>query len=134
MSSKINILKKTDFALSRVFPKWVLRKYFKPINRSTLPLPSGPLSEIVPSSSIEAANKELRSIVSQVEKSSSENDPEGNSATAESEAMKRGPYIKFSQQTKVAVVKYASEHGVAAALCHYIKKFPELKESTVRTW
>ena len=66
-----------------------LLKYFKPINRSTLPLPSGPLSEIVPSSSIEAANKEVESIVSQVEKSSSENDPEGNSATAESKAMKR---------------------------------------------
>ena len=56
-----------------------LRKYFKPINQSILPLPSGPLSEIVPSSSIEAANKEVESIVSQVEKSSSENDPEGNS-------------------------------------------------------
>ena len=66
-----------------------LLKYFKPINRSTLPLPSGPLSEIVPSSSIEAANKEVESIVSQVEKSSSENDPEGNSATTESKAIKR---------------------------------------------
>ena len=66
--------------------------------------------------------------------SSSENDPEGNSATAESKVMKRGPYVKFSQQAKVAVAKYASEPGVAVALCHYIKKFPELKESTVRTW
>ena len=36
--------------------------------------------------------------------------------------MKRGPYVKFSQ-AKVSVVKYASEHGVAAALRHYIKKF-----------
>ena len=50
-----------------------LLKYFKPINRST-----SPLSEIVPLSSIEAANKEVESIVSQVEKSSIENDPEGN--------------------------------------------------------
>ena len=32
------------------------------------------------------------------------------------------------------MAKYALEHGVAAALCHYIKKFPELKENTVRTW
>ena len=32
------------------------------------------------------------------------------------------------------MAKYASEHGVAAALRHYVKKFPELKESTVRTW
>ena len=70
------------------------------------------------SSSIEAANKEAESIVYQVEKSSSENDPEGNSVTAESKAMKRGPYVKFSQQAKVAVAKYAAEHGVAAGLCH----------------
>ena len=48
--------------------------------------------------------------------------------------MKRGPNVKFSQQAKMSVVKYASKHGVAAALCHYINKFPELKESTVRTW
>ena len=61
-----------------------LLKYFKPINRSTLPLPIGLFSEIVPSSSIKAANKEVEFTVSQVEKSSSENDPEGNSATAES--------------------------------------------------
>jgi len=100
--------------------KMALCKYFKPINRSTLPLPSGPLSEIVPSFSIEAANKEVESIISQVEKSSSENDPEGNSSTAESKTMKRGPYVKFSQ-AKVAVAKYASEHGVAAALRHYFK-------------
>ena len=112
-----------------------LLKYFKPIKRSTLPLPNGPLSEFVPSSSIEAANKEVESIVSQVEKSLSENDTEGNGAAAsESKVMKRGPYVKFSQQAKVAVAKYASEHGVAAGLRHYIKKFPELKESTVRTW
>ena len=48
--------------------------------------------------------------------------------------MKRGSYVKFSQQAKVSVAKYASEHGVAAALRHYNKKFLELKESTVRTW
>ena len=66
-----------------------LLKYFKPINRSTMPLPSGPLSEIVPSSSIEAANKEVESIVSH------KNDPEEYSATAESKVMKRGPYVKF---------------------------------------
>ena len=47
--------------------------------------------------------------------------------------MEKGPYAKFSQ-AKVAVAKYASEHGVAAALHHYIKKLLELKESTVRTW
>ena len=48
--------------------------------------------------------------------------------------MKRDSYVKFLQQAKMSVVKYASGHGVAAALRHYNKKFPELKESTVRTW
>ena len=75
-----------------------LLKYFKPIKRSTLPLPNGPLSEFVPSSSIEAANKEVASIVSQAEKSLSKNDAEGNGAAAsESKVMKRGPYVKFSR-------------------------------------
>ena len=73
-----------------------LLKYFKPIKvptASTLPLPSEPLSEVILSSSIEAANKEVKSILE-----SSESD--GESTTA---AMKRGPYVKFSQEAKVAV-------------------------------
>ena len=31
------------------------------------------------------------------------------------EAMKRGPCVKLSQQAKVFVAKYALEHGMAAA-------------------
>ena len=52
---------------------------------------------------------------------SSEND--AASTTALTAVMKRGLYVKFSQQVKVSVAKYASEHGVAAALRHYITKF-----------
>ena len=85
LSSKINILKKLNYALSRVFLKW----RFLTISRINTASSKWPLLEIVPLSSIEAASKEVKSIVSQVEKSSSENDPEGNSATAESKAMKR---------------------------------------------
>ena len=74
----------------------------------------------MPSSSIEAANMEVKSIIleSQI---SSEND--AASTRASTAVMKRGLYVKFSQQAKVSVAKYASEHGVAAALRHYIKKF-----------
>ena len=109
-------------------------KYFKPTKAptvSTLLLPSGPLLEVMPSFSIEGANTEVKSIIleSQI---SNEND--AASTRAWTTVMKRGPYVKFSQQAKVSVAKYASEHGVAAALHHYIKKFPELNESTVRTW
>ena len=82
--------RKTEFCTITYVCKMALLKYFKPINRSTLPLPSGPLSEIVPSSSIKAANKEVESIFFH------ENDPEENSATAESKMIKRGPYVKFS--------------------------------------
>ena len=76
--------RKTEFCIITCVSEMALLKYFKPINRST-----SPLSEIVPLSSIEAANKEVESIVSQVEKSSIENDPEGNSPTAKSKTMKR---------------------------------------------
>ena len=60
--------RKTEYCTITCVSKMALHKYFKPINRSILSLPSGPLSDIVPSSSIEAANKEVESIVSQVEK------------------------------------------------------------------
>ena len=85
----------------------------------------------MPSSFIEAANMEVKSIIfeSQI---SSENDTA--SMRALTAVMKRGPYVRFSQQAKVSVVKYTLEQCVATALCHYIKKFLELKESTVRTW
>ena len=58
------------------FLKVALLKYFKPTKVlivSTLALPSGPLSEVMPLFSIEAANKEVKSIIlkSQI---SSEND------------------------------------------------------------
>ena len=111
-----------------------LLKYFKPTKVptvSTLPLPSRPFSEVMPSSSIEAANMEVKSIIleSQI---SSEND--AASTRGSTAVMKRGPYVRFSQQAKVSVVKYTSKHGVVIALRHYIKKFLELKESTIRTW
>ena len=32
------------------------------------------------------------------------------------------------------VGKYVAEHGVAATVGHYIKKYLELKESSVKTW
>ena len=53
-----------------------LLKYFKAIKAptvSTLPLPSGPLSEVMPLSSIETANMEVKSIILQSQ-ISSEND------------------------------------------------------------
>ena len=75
----------------------------------------------MPSSSIEAANKEVKSIILGRGNFKSKNDVEGNDA-ASTTAMKRGPYVKFLQQAKVFVAKYASEHGVTAALRHLVKR------------
>ena len=98
------------------FFKMALLKYFKPTKVptvSTLPLSSGPLSEVMPTSSIEAANMEVKSIVleSQI---SSEND--AASTRASTTVMKRGLYVKFSQQAKeVSMAKYALEYGLDCA-------------------
>ena len=89
-----------------------LLRYLKPTKAptaSTLALPSGLLLEAMPSSSIEAANKEVKPIIIE----SSEND--AASTMTLTAAMKRGTCVKFSQRAKVSVAKYASEHHVAAA-------------------
>lgn len=45
---------------------------------------------------------------------------------------KRGEYLKFSEEDKVVIAKYASEHGVAKAVRHFQGK--SVKESSVRDW
>ena len=46
---------------------------------------------------------------------------------------KRGVNIwKFSEKEKAVIAKYASEHGVAKAVCHFQGK--NVKESSVRDW
>ena len=66
----------------------------------------------MPSSSVEAANKEVNLLFSsQVKMMQLAQRPRqpGN---------ERDPCVKLSQQAKVSVAKHASAHGVAAALCH----------------
>lgn len=106
-------------------------KYFtKKALPSTLPHPNGPLAEVIPSTSIDAANKEVQAII----ESATRQENLGEESGPEGKDTKRGPYVKFSQQAKITVAKYATEHGVAAALRHFVKRFPELKESSIRTW
>ena len=45
---------------------------------------------------------------------------------------KRGEYLKFSEEDKVVIAKYASEHGVAKAVRHFQGK--SVKESSVTDW
>ena len=47
---------------------------------------------------------------------------------------KRAPYLKVTPQQKATVAKYAAEHGIVNAICHFKKDFPKLKESTIRGW
>ena len=92
---------KTSKYLINACVKIVLFKYFK---KKALPHPNGPLAEVIPSNSTEVANKTVEFMIAHKEIGS------------ERKAMKRGPYTKFSQLTKITVVKYAAEHGVRAVL------------------
>ena len=88
-----------------------LYRYFKQHSDDQLPDPQGPLSIEVPSTSIVSANEEVRHVVSK-------------------EPAKRGPYANFTAE----IGKRAVEYRIVAAIRYYLKKYPDLKESSVRTW
>ncbi len=102
-----------------------LFKYFKPA-LSLLPKPDGPLSFIVPSTSIELANKEVKH---ELDKQQAE---KGKPAAKRA----RGIYENFTPEEKCAMGKRAAEFGVTASLRHFSKKYPDryFKESSIRTW
>ena len=81
-----------------------------------LPDHHGPLAQSVPSTSIAAANSEVRSVIE------SHN------------SKKRGQYGKYTSEQKAMIGKRAAEHGVVAAVRYYIRDFPNLKENTVMDW
>ena len=87
--------------------------------KKRLPHPSEPLSIVIPTSSIAAANEEVKAIVT----------------TAENKN-ERGPYvnIKFSNEAKLVIARYAAENGITASLHHFASRFPDLQESSIRTW
>ena len=51
-----------------------------------------------------------------------------------SEPKKRKVYSNFSEQDRAVIGKYAAENGGAAAQRHFRSKFPDLGESTVRSF
>lgn len=79
------------------------------------PDPNGSLSKKIPSSAITSANVEVKKVV-------------------DSKNCGRGPYTKLSANVKAELGKHAAENGVAATLRRYLKDYPSLKESSVRTW
>ena len=89
-----------------------------------LPDAFGPLSAIVPSSAIKAANKEVTEILNCKSKGES------------SRSCHRGQYETFTPVEKATIAKYALEVGVTKAIRKLELQFPErkLKEPTVRSW
>ncbi len=82
---------------------------------SRLPDPRGPLSKIIPSSSISAANSEVEKC--------------GETA----DCKKRSHYTKFTSEQRAEIGRRAAEHGVASTIRYYTGQF-SLKESTIRGW
>ena len=82
-----------------------LFRYFKKEKGSPqLPNPYGSLAKVIPSSSIAAANVEVRSVI-----------------TATTNSRKRAPYGKYTPEQKAVIGKSASENGVVAEQNSYIK-------------
>ena len=95
-----------------------LYRYFSAVDKtSELPDPSGPLSKVVPSSSIEAANSKVSAALK-----------------LDQEKKTRGPCGRVSVEKKAKIGRRAAEHGVASTVCYYARKFPDpLKESSIHT-
>ena len=102
-----------------------LFRYFEKTPKK-LPDPDGPLSTSIPSSSISAANSKVQPLLETATATVDDTIPGRRS--------KRGTYAKFSPEQKAIIGKRASEFGVVAAVKHFIKDYPNLKENTVRDW
>ena len=92
---------------------------YKPSN-SSLPKTEGRLATVMPSSSIAAANREVKKVL----------DEPADLTT------KRGTYEHFTPEEKALIGKRAAEFGIRASIRYFSTKFPgrSLKVSSVRTW
>ena len=102
-----------------------LLKYFQHYH-SVLPKPDGPLSQVVPSLSISAANKAVMVLL----------DPPGAEEKCTSQSDKREGYDHFTPEEKARIGKRSAEHGIAATIHYFSKRFPgrSVKECNVLTW
>ena len=100
-----------------------LFKYFKKHDDS--PDPKGPLSSKVPSSSILAANKDVKTVL------------QDNVASVKTtKKHTQGSYDRFTLEEKAIIAQKASEISVTKMVNKYNKDLQNcnLKESTVRIW
>ena len=84
---------------------------------TTLPDPRGPLSRLVPLSSIASANEKVKDLWKNEERIA------GRKGT------------RYLKELKAEIGRRAAEHGVSATVRFYAQKLPDhvLKESSVRT-
>ena len=112
--------------------KMSILKYFKPVCKKekgfTLP---GPLSEPVPSSSIEAANNKVSELIANALESTSSSKSEIYPSQLKT---KRQQYHILTPAQRYEIGKRAAENNIAASLRYYTQKYPELplKETTLR--
>ena len=85
-------------------------------SETNLPDLSGPLSKIIPSSTIAKVNKKVSSVIEKPV------------------AANRGPYLHVTAAQRYQVGKRAAEFGVTNTLQYYAANFPSLplKETSVR--
>ena len=86
-----------------------------------LPDPQGALAKDIPSSTISSANTEVQRVL------------QGKKQQPAQKSRKES-YAKFMTEQKAEIAKQAAENGIAATIRHFVKKYPDLKESSVRTW
>ena len=86
-----------------------------------LPDPQGVLAKDIPSSAISSANTEVQCVLQGKEQQPAQK-------------LSRELYAKFTTEQKPEIAKWAAENGIAATICHFAKKYPDLKESSVCTW
>ena len=103
-------------------------RYFNKANLDDLlPDPKGSLAKQVASSSIVSANVIVKNILR-------DSDQSTGGIVSPQTSKKRESYAKYTVEQKAEIAKRASEHGIASTIRHFSKKYPNLKESSIRTW
>ena len=92
-----------------------LYKYFSV--KDKLHHPTGPVSLLLISSAIVAANGEVTKVMDSEKEKTTKNGMKN---------CKRGEHAKYSPAAKIELAKYAAQHGVMATLRLYVPKHPGL--------
>ena len=105
-------------------------RYFKPKPSTVLPDPEDPLSQAIPSSTIQAVNKSVKKVIDDA----GSTEAGDVSTTPSAHDKRRGNYIHYSARDRAKVGNYAIQQGTAAAIKHFKPQYPALKWSTVNDW